>query len=464
VGTRLARIFIVPNIGRGGRSLVEFVQRQRWFGGKARPIADAEVMDEGELAGIPSALAIVAVRFVDGGEERYFVPRVEDDRVCRALLGVLERGSTIALEHGRVRAHPIDPGVTDGGVSGPIRRSAPDQSNTSIVFGDELILKVFRRLEPGLNPDVEIGRFLTARGFTRVPALVADADYVADEGSGSSALMLQRFVPNDGNAWQMMLRTAERAACVALAETLGRRTGELHDVLSSDRDDPAFAPEPYTRTDLDALADGMRAFGARQLVLLREVASNGADFAGASRALADSALDRADALFARFDALRHVPDAGSRIRCHGDYHLGQTLVADGDVVILDFEGEPARSLAERRTKSSPLRDVAGMLRSFSYAAAASKRDASWERDVTTAFLDGYRAAAGHIHGLPAFGASFDTMLDAFSLDKAFYELGYELNNRPDWVHLPLTALSRLEWRQSVAWPSSQNEDPRIRSG
>ena len=131
-----------------------------------------------------------------------------------------------------------------------------------------------------------------------------------------------------------------------------------------------------------------------------------------------------------------------RIRCHGDYHLGQTLVADGDVVILDFEGEPARPIAERREKSSPLRDVAGMLRSFAYAAQVSGRGASWEESVATAFLDGYRAAADHAEFLPD-DAGFATLLEAFVLDKTLYELGYELNNRPDWVALPLAALARV---------------------
>jgi len=439
----------MPAFSRAG-ALVSFLERQRWFGGKARVIADVDVVDDGAL-GPNAVLAVVAVRFADGGAERYFVPLADardgdvivdaifDDETCRALVDVLANGATLTLARGRVQAtsgtSSIAAAVAPRDL--PVRRTAPDQSNTSIIFGDDLILKVFRRLEPGLNPDVEIGRFLTAHGFTRVPGLVADADYVAGQDAGSSVLMLQQFVPNQGNAWQAMLDEGGPAS-IALAETLGRRTGELHDTLASDPDDPAFAPEAYSRADVDALAAGMHDFGARQLQLLR-----GASLPADARAAAARLLARQDDLLARFEALHDVSRPGLRIRCHGDYHLGQTLVADGDVFILDFEGEPARSLAERRAKSSALRDVAGMLRSFSYAAEVSKRGAAWEHAVASAFLDGYRAAVGRAEFLPPQGADFDVVLNAFLLDKALYELGYELNNRPDWVNVPLAALARL---------------------
>ena len=428
-------------------ALSSFLQQQRWFGGKARPIAEARVVAEGPLDG-RSVLTILAVRFVDGGEERYFVPlsasrsgqlldALEDDGACRALVERLEPDA------GRLT----------------IRRTGADQSNTSIVFGDELILKVFRRVEPGLNPDVEIGRFLTAHGFSRVPALVADADYVTDAGTACSVLMLQQFVPNQGNAWNAMIRDTARTPPLTLAEQLGRRTGELHETLASEPRDPAFAPEPYSRAQIDAVARRMRAFGAKQLQFLR-----GCTLDESTRALARQVLDREADLLARVDAIRDVPHPGAQIRVHGDYHLGQTLVADGDVFILDFEGEPARPIAERRAKSSPLRDVAGMLRSFGYAANASGRGPAWERDVAAAFLDGYRAATRHTDCLPPFDGSFETMLEAFVVEKALYELGYELNNRPDWVGLPLDALARLEWRQSLTWPSSPSADPRTHSG
>jgi len=438
-------------------TLISFLQTQRWFGGKARPVADVRILDEGPLVDGRAWLAIVETRFRDGGAERYFVPLAEtrdaailvdavaDDEACRTLVDVLESGAAIHLARGRLRASvgtSLPAGLPKAATL-PVRRAAADQSNTSVLFGDELIMKVFRRVERGINPEVEISRFLTARGFTRVPALVADAEYESDApaadgtGGSSSVLMLQQFVPNHGTAWQAMLADGSDAS-LALADILGRRTGELHEALASDTIDPAFAPERLSSDDLDAVAVGMRTFGARQLDLLRR-----ATVADATRAVAHRVLERQDALLGRFDRMRRVAQPGSRIRCHGDYHLGQTLVTDGDVCILDFEGEPARSLAERRAKSSPLRDVAGMLRSFSYAAEASGRGETWEQAVGAAFLSGYRAATAHADFLPETAESFAVMLDAFVLDKTLYELGYELNNRPDWVHLPLTALARV---------------------
>ena len=437
----------MPRSGRARPALVSFLQRQRWFGGKARGIDTIDVVDEGPL-GPRATINIVEVRFADAGVDRYFVPlasaedgdvivdAVLDDEACRALVGALAAGRTVSLARGRVRASSGS-AASESAASAdlPVRRTAPDQSNTSIVFGDELIMKVFRRVEPGINPDVEVSRFLTARGFTRIPGLVADADYESAGGGCSSVLMLQQFVPNQGNAWQAILADGGPSS-IALAETLGRRTGELHEALASDPDDPAFAAERYTAADLVAVADAMRSHGARQLDLLRR-----SELDEGSRRLAAAVLDRQGSILAGFDVLRDVTDAGSRIRCHGDFHLGQTLVADGDVFLLDFEGEPARPLAERRMKSSPLRDVAGMLRSLSYARQASHRDAAWEREVARAFLDGYRDVTDRADFLPPRGEAFEAVLDAFVLDKTLYELGYELNNRPDWVYLPLSALT-----------------------
>ncbi len=428
--------------------LISFIQQQRWFGGKARGVSGVRIVDEGSLVAGRAWLAIVAIGFEDGAEERYFVPLAEtrdgevivdallDDEACRALVDVLEAGATVRLARGRLQAS-VGASRADGrrAASGlPVRRSGADQSNTSVVFGDALIMKAFRRVEGGINPDVEIGRFLTARGFSRVPPLVAHAEYVSGEGPASSMLMLQQYIPNQGNAWESMLADGGGAS-IALASTIGRRTGELHAALASDPDDPAFAPEPLDHAALIALAQRMRAFGARQLKLLRDAA-----LAPSVRALAQPVLEREEAILAGFETLAKVRDAGARIRCHGDYHLGQTLVSEGDVFVLDFEGEPARPLAERREKSSPLRDVAGMLRSFSYAAETAGHRVRWEHAAADAFLGAYRAATSDAAFLPASREAFDVLLDAFVLDKTLYELAYELNNRPNWVHLPLAAL------------------------
>ena len=432
--------------------LVSFLQRQRWFGAKAREPVEAEIVDEGGLDAGATVIAIAAVRFADGEVERYFVPlrrrsapdaalldAAEDDEACRALLDLLVRGDAVTTARGCVHSSACARGaaIEIEPTRLAVRRTGADQSNSSVVFGDELIMKMFRRIDAGLNPDVEICRVLTSRGFTRIPALVTDADYVVGDGPASSVLMLQQFVPNQGNAWQAMLQY-NAVDAIALAETLGRRTGELHEALASDGADPAFAPEPLTRADMSALRHRMRAFGAKQLELLRRTG-----VPVSLRSIAGQVLDRQDAILARYDALLDVSRPGRRIRCHGDYHLGQTLVADGDVFILDFEGEPARPLADRREKSSALRDVAGMLRSFSYAAQTANRGSDWEQRAAAAFLDGYRQATSAAGFLPTAGGDFDSILAAFVLDKALYELGYELNNRPDRVGLPLAALARV---------------------
>jgi maltose alpha-D-glucosyltransferase/alpha-amylase len=243
---------------------------------------------------------------------------------------------------------------------------------------------------------------------------------------------------------------------LATAEVLGRRTGELHVQLASAPDDPAFAPETYTAADLRHTAQAMRAHADEQLRLL-EHAAEGLD--QRRREMASLVLARREQLLHQVDQLSALRSGGVRIRCHGDYHLGQVLVTEGDIVILDFEGEPARSLSERRAKCSPIRDVAGMLRSFSYAALTGLGAATrtkpetierlapwadlWETWVGAAFLRAYFPAVLGSALLPSTREEVDVLLQAFVIDKALYELGYELNNRPDWIHIPLAGLLRL---------------------
>jgi maltose alpha-D-glucosyltransferase/alpha-amylase len=237
---------------------------------------------------------------------------------------------------------------------------------------------------------------------------------------------------------------------------LGRRTGELHVEIASAPSDPAFAPESYTAADLRSTAEAMRHHATHQLRLLE---SSLGSLDQRRRELASLVLARREDLLHAFDEIVGIRSGGSRIRCHGDYHLGQVLVTEGDVVILDFEGEPARPIAERRTKCSPLRDVAGMLRSFSYAALTGLGAATrnrpedverlapwadlWETWVRAAFLKAYLVAVRNASFLPSTHDDLDALLQVFVLDKAMYELGYELNNRPDWIHIPLSSLLRL---------------------
>src|SRR5439155_5148931 len=239
------------------------------------------------------------------------------------------------------------------------------------------------------------------------------------------------------------------------ATMLGRRTAELHRALASDPSDAAFAPEPIDRARLDALAIEMRAHADASLELLARKRDT---LNEASRVYADAVLDARPSLVARFDKLRSATDAGMCIRVHGDYHLGQVLRTEEDFIILDFEGEPARSIADRRVKHSPLKDVAGMIRSFGYAAyaalfaftmhAADEYAAlepwadTWEHWAADAFLNAYLAAIGDAPLLPR-GGDRAALLAAFTLDKAMYELSYELNNRPDWVRIPLLGIRKL---------------------
>jgi trehalose synthase-fused probable maltokinase len=374
------------------------------------------------------------------------------------------------------------------------------------MFDQQLVMKMFRRLEPGPNPDVEIGAFLADRGFARVPALTGTVEYTRPGSDPASPLMLQRYVWNQGNGWQVTIeeisRFMERAiassppalsagearawlwsdetgapapvveavrAYLATAEVIGRRTGELHLALASGSD-AAFAPEPLDRAAVEQLVHAVRAHGERQLRQL-ELALPILD--DRRHALAEDVLARAEAITRGFDAVAAIDDAGRRIRVHGDYHLGQVLITEGDVAIIDFEGEPARPLAERRRKWSPLRDVAGMLRSFGYAALTALTAATrtrpddtdrlrpwaelWEAWVGAAFLRAYLTATHGAGILPSRREAVEALLHVFVLDKALYELGYELNNRPDWIHVPLTGLLRL----SAEPPPSPAEDPGV---
>jgi maltose alpha-D-glucosyltransferase/alpha-amylase len=352
-------------------------------------------------------------------------------------------------------------------------------------------MKMFRRIEPGLNPDLEIGEFLAQRRFARVPPLLGSLSYSRDPDEPAAVAMLQTYVFNQGNAWEVTIgelgryfertlglpaphvshadarawtfgRDGDPPAAIAeaigvylmTAEVLGRRTGELHLRLANAAPkETAFAPEPMTADDVRAMTRAMKAHAEARI---NELAAALDRLDRPRREMAKQVLARGDDMVRQFAEAEQVRDAGSRIRCHGDYHLGQLLATEGDVVILDFEGEPARPLAERRAKWPPLRDVAGMLRSFSYAALAGLGAATatrhedlerlapwadaWETWASAVYLRAYLLATMGGGFLPPHRGDFEALLRIFMLDKALYELGYELNNRPDWVHVPLAGL------------------------
>ena len=382
------------------------------------------------------------------------------------MLEAISAGGEITGQAGSFRCRPMmpwaGPDARDAAAI-DVQRLSGEQSNTSIALGGELILKSLRRPRPGVNPEIEITQFLTARGFPHVPRLVGWMDYAVADSETATLSVLQGFVTNDGDGWRHVLRALSRDArdtrraspddpLIREMRELGRVTGELHAALASDPVDPAFTPEPVTAEDARRWESGIAAALDR--------ASSNADRGDPELARALRGVSAGgDGTIAIRAGLDLLAAAGAhKIRCHGDYHLGQVLKTRDSFVVIDFEGEPGRPIGERRAKQSPLRDVAGMLRSLNYAVNTVGRERevgdhaqaalwleSWERLARDAFLDGYASATGRspVRLVPP---SRDELLRAcapFEIDKACYELAYELDNRPDWVAIPLAGLSRL---------------------
>jgi maltose alpha-D-glucosyltransferase / alpha-amylase len=372
-----------------------------------------------------------------------------------------------------------------------------EQSNTSIMFGHELFFKLFRKLDKGVNPDLEIARQLTRKGFDHTPEVTGELNYRAD-GVASTLGVLKRYVPNEGDAWsytldalsgyfERVLIQQPETRVLALdveallersksqppveahelmgpylesARLLGIRTAEMHRALAAGVDRKEFAPEPFSALYQRSLYQSMRNLSGRIFHALDRRLDTLPDDA---RALAASVLERRAVVLERMGAVVGEKMETQRIRTHGDYHLGQVLYTGRDFVVIDFEGEPARPLTERRLKRSAVSDVAGMLRSFSYAAYTAVADEEvrgmaradalegldrwaryWVAWASAAFLQAYRSEAGTGTGLlPARDDQLRILLDAHLLEKAVYELGYELNNRPDWIVVPLRGLNQL---------------------
>jgi len=513
--------------------LPEYLPKQRWYGGKARRIRGTRIVDWGELSPSPAVLALVEVQYQQSDPDTYLVPLVMttgpeadrlrqnypnailspvvsrggpgvlhdatlDDAACEALLALIEGGGTLATRHGTVRGTPgAALAALRGSPQTPLKpaRNSAEQSNTSVIYGGKLILKLFRRQQAGPNPDSEIGRYLTETAhFEGVPPFAGSIEYTRVGGESYTLGMLQGLADNEGDGWRLMLEELERyyENCAAVpvpeelegsdggdllalsgnppvqmaqdhvgialdaAARLGKRTAELHVALAAPSDDPAFSPEPLTSKDVQSLVADLRQKATKVFDLLRDSVAG----------LPDELLDLTGLALARRkqirDSFRYLAGdnlQAQRIRIHGDYHLGQVLRARTDYLILDFEGEPARSLAERRAKQSPLKDVADMLRSFSYAAYASligytaRRPEDfeklqpwarlWERSAGAEFLRAYREAAAGAAFLPPEEGDLRGLLITYWLDKALYELSYELNNRPGWVRIPLLGILSL---------------------
>jgi maltokinase len=441
--------------------LADWLLDRRWFGSKARDVASIHVLDVVSVHDGPPALssALVEARYPGGTHDVYQLllgvgsnggddaviddvrgvtvyDAFADPRACELLGGLLREGAERHGEHARVEFHWLE-GVEPPRPGAAARPIGAEQSNTSIVFDDKLVLKAFRRVEAGDNPELEMLRFLSERDFPHVAELGGWYQY---EGELMDATfgVVQRFVPNARDGWELALDELgdDPERFVARLRDLGAVIGRMHTVLASDPTDPAFAPEEPSDESLALLTATIDEEIESLFLELPEI--------DAVAPIAGHAAEVRD----RLQLLSHVGARGKLIRTHGDLHLGQTMLGDEGWVVLDFEGEPARPLLERRRKRSPLRDVAGMLRSFAYAASASELQRGltapegWEERARESFLAGYLEAVDSSL-MPPGEPPTRTMLSIFELEKAVYELRYELNNRPDWVGIPVAGIARL---------------------
>jgi trehalose synthase-fused probable maltokinase len=504
--------------------LAEYITTRRWFRAKTRVIRELRIDDVISLPEIDSSVLVTSIEYTEGNPDVYLIPLSvvrdggqqppEEELLARlhlpggeayimfnalanqefnqSLLSAITCKTVSKGRHGDLigaRTSALDRECDDKALPLKATVSRAEQSNSSIIFEDRYILKLFRKLEPGVNPDIEIGAFLTEHFFKNTPAVLGFIEYLPRKGEPTYAAILQAFVRNQGDAWKFTLEALKGFYKRALAEgrsappfksshpmhlaetampgtareiigpflksacVLGERTAEMHAVLSSDSENPdfrpvAFTPERATLLHEELLKESDTAFG----LLRRKENSLSAE----SAKLAHSLLARETQVRKCFASLPNTPIKAMCIRHHGDYHLGQVLATGDDFMIIDFEGEPARSIMERREKALAVRDVAGMVRSFQYAAYAALRENNaigpanhsameswadyWAAWVSAAFLRAYFEKSGKLPFAPGDGKERRSLLDAFLLQKALYEIVYELNNRPDWVPIPLRGL------------------------
>jgi maltokinase len=447
-------------------ALNRWIVGQRWFASKTREVSQIEIVDSVTLRGESPRLmlCLVEARFPTGTHETYQVPLglrpVEqgwDQRVISEDGGwtiydaLADPAAGRELLH-RMRANTEFQSGQDefifrwarsagAGLGGTVdvRPIGVEQSNSSIVFGEELIMKVFRRLEPGVNPELELLRFLSGHGFPHIAALVG---WYEVEGRllDSTLGIVQQFLVDARDGWELALDelVSDPEGLLDRLEALGAVIGELHTTLGSDNSDPAFSPDEPSNEALSILTANVDEQIERVFLDLPENSDAVEPIRG-----------RGPDVREKLNLLSHVSAGGRVIRTHGDLHLGQTMLSPTrGWVVLDFEGEPARPLPERRLKRSPLRDVAGMLRSFSYVTAGARllRHAEaapeWEQRARERFMSGYYRTMDHSL-LPPGQQAIDQLLAVFELEKAVYELRYELNNRPDWVAIPVAGILRL---------------------
>src|SRR5579859_7966687 len=549
-------------------TLPRYIETQRWYGAKGVSIDRAHIAEyvlwqEGKacwLVGLveievaqerPSYFLPLALAWEERDEERVrnlstaAVAKIRqqanvgvmgdafaDELFCRAVVAAMAAGRELPMTQGKLQFRRT---AVFGEIAGadfaslPVERPRGSSSNTVVSLGERLMLKGYRRLRVGMNPELEMGLYLTeVAHFANCAPLAGMLEYVGSDGQSRLLAMLQGYVANQGDGWTYSLDYVRRhleqhrttpagdalpvnahEAYLALVRILAVRTAELHRALAQPTSDPAFSPQPLSRADIDAYRRRALDEAHQALDLL---ASNIETVPAADRERATALLAQREHIEARIEACTKATPQGMKIRIHGDYHLGQVLVTRNDFVIIDFEGEPGHSLEQRRAKHSPLRDVAGMMRSFGYAQQSALRSVAhneaeaaklaplaraWELEVRGAFLSAYQDATGGAgsRGQEAGGAAFrgeaaggtasrdrarrgdvarrgaarDTasrdaaahadaargealydllepgqgLLGLFELEKALYELRYELGNRPSWVGIPVQGI--LDW-------------------
>ena len=532
---------ILEREGRGQLEacLPDFLKSRRWFAGKARAIQSVHIVEAVPILSRSSAVALlfILVEYRDGIPETYTfavtaalgeqAAQIQKDlsrtivtsltvrtKECeqtgvlydalwspdfaRTLLSAIGQGGQFAGETGTLIAsstQAYEKLIGGGAALEPAVMNA-EQSNTSVTYGDRLIMKVYRRVENGGNPDLEIGRILTTMNFPHSPPVAGSIEYIRANGETITMAILQGFVHNKGDAWKYTLeafdRYLERSRTQPTApedeliptgphleavqneipafarefigpylesvSRIGQRTAELHAALANVQDNPDFTPEPFSLEYRQSRYESMCQLTSQTCSLLKgRLNELPSDTEQAARRVVKDEPQILD----RFRDFLELETRALRIRCHGDYHLGQVLYTGQDFVISDFEGEPARPIGERRMKHSPIMDVAGMLRSFHYApyAALSRQQSDvlpegdagkldpwvrfWSGWVSVVFMKAYLAIAERASFWPKSPAEFHVLFDAHLLEKAVYEIRYELNNRPGWVKIPIRAVLEI---------------------
>jgi maltose alpha-D-glucosyltransferase/alpha-amylase len=459
--------------------LPRYIQAQRWYASKAEPVREVRLQDSAiwEVGDMRAGGISWLLTMLEVGKASYFLPMalaweedeehvrqlaqstivrvrqqanvgviadaIADEGFCRNVVKAIGESRSLPTGQGSIRFTPTEAfgriagedlaALTVGGLQA-------QSTNTSVTLSERLFLKCYRNLRPGVNPELEVGRFLTeVAEFGNCVPVAGAVEYLSEKKEPVTLALLQAYVPNQGDGWSYTLEylgrwletqrgapEAGHAAYLLLIQTLATRTAELHRALATPSRNPAFTPEALTAADVQSWKSRVKEEAEQTLSLVKS----------------SELLARKNELLALIDSCAAPRGKALKTRLHGDYHLGQVLLANNDWYIIDFEGEPSRPLAESRRKHSPLRDVAGMLRSFSYAKWSATKGSDldeWERKTRRAFLDAY-AAAAKAGGL--FDAFEDVagLMQLFELEKVLYELRYELGNRPDWIQVPLSGL------------------------